>query len=132
MTAVGFIIDAHRAPLQFNLRSRRRHDHFRIRQIGNESRAHPFHRQRITVNEHDLFRSDSFREPDERFARRVRAELKLLDVTAHSLRRAFRIDRYFFIGQGVPQNTSRRFRIGITYEENRMARLIDHSLRENV
>ena len=84
-------------PQQIQFIARRRDDNFRSRQIRNQPRAHPFDRERVPVNEQNLFRRDALGKGNERFARGVSAKLKLLDVAMDPLRCVVRIDRYLLI-----------------------------------
>ena len=72
-----------------------------MRQIRRESRAHPFNRKRIAMDEQNLFRCKPLRIGDERFARGMRAELKGVSRTTHLLRRLFGIERNLFALTGI-------------------------------
>ncbi len=62
--------------------------------------ARPFHRRHVAMHEHDLFRRELFHISDDRFARRMRAELELLDLAAQRLRGLIGIERNKISGLG--------------------------------
>ena len=84
------------------------------------------------MDEHNLFRREPFGVCDERFARRVRAELKLFLIATHSLQRLVGIERDLMFLFRVAQNSRRRKRIGIADEKHRVARILDHATRKNI
>src|SRR5450755_1056301 len=62
----------------------------------------------------------------------MRTELKLIDVTAQSLRRLIRIKRDQIAWLCVTQYAGGRCRIGVADKENRMLRIFDHTTRKNI
>src|SRR3954453_6375458 len=62
----------------------------------------------------------------------MRAELKLLNMTAQRLRPLVRIKRDGVTGFSCPQNSSRRFRIRVTDKQNRMLRNFEETAGENI
>src|SRR6266487_3377479 len=111
------MICAHRTLLHFNLDARDGYDDFRLRKIDNQCCPHPFHSWWIAMDEQDLSWRKPFRVVDQRFARCVRAKLKLFDIATHALWGFARIECYFPIRLRISQKTSGRFTIGEANKE---------------
>src|SRR5438067_8524899 len=79
---------------QFHLHSRCWHDHLRSRQLPREGGPSPFHCWDIAMNQQDFLGREFFGVAHDRFSRRMRAKLKLLDVAPQRLSRFVRIERY--------------------------------------
>ena len=61
----------------------------------------------------------------------MRAELKLLDVAAHALRRLIQVEGDFVIWLRISQNPSRRLGIRIADEKDRVLWIFEKTSRKN-
>src|SRR5438876_11845042 len=111
---------ARRLALQFNLHARCWHNHVSARQIGIELDPHPLDGWRVAVHEDNFSGRKSLRVIDERLARSVGAELKLLNIAADALGWPIRIERNFALRGRVAQKTGRRCRSGVANKEDRV------------
>ena len=69
---------------------------------------------------------------NQRFPRRVRAELKLLQMATHASCGLFRIKRDLVVRFRLTQNAGRRFRIGVADKKSNAADSRCHLSRENI
>ena len=84
------------------------------------------------MHEHDFLRRKFFGIGNERFTRRVRAELKLSDVAKYALCRLIGIERYFRARLRIAQDSGRRLRIGVANKKDRVPRIPDDASRKNI
>ena len=62
----------------------------------------------------------------------MRAELKLFHLAAQCLRRGIRVERNGIARSSRTQNSTRRFRISVTNEQNGMTRIFHDAAREDI